>query len=82
MRAKRIPGYNAIESDQICYYKNNGVWYLYHPIAGLGSLRNHKVTEHEDGSITVKPSIMVTTYNPEGEVVVHGFLEKGVWRTC
>lgn len=44
----------------------------------LGTLRNHTVVEHEDGTITVSPSILVgqgTTNTPW-----HGFLERGIWR--
>lgn len=35
---------------------------------------NHKVTEHEDGTITASPSIYDA---PEGW---HGYLERGIWR--
>jgi hypothetical protein len=48
------------------------------PAAFMGNLAKHEVTEHEDGTITVKPSILVTNYIGE----YHGFLEKGVWRTA
>lgn len=40
-----------------------------------GALRTHTVTEHEDGTITVSPSIFDA---PDGW---HGFLERGVWRS-
>lgn len=47
--------------------------------AGLGNLGNHDVIEHEDGTITVSPSILVypTHDHPKGW---HGYLEHGVWR--
>jgi hypothetical protein len=41
-----------------------------------GQLRKHKVTEHEDGTITVSPSIVAKNRDREW----HGFLEKGIWR--
>lgn len=48
----------------------------------LGDLTAHDVTEHEDGTITVSPSILVTTRrNKNDEESWHGFLEKGIWRT-
>lgn len=50
----------------------------------LGALAKHKVTEHEDGTITVSPSILVSSPwagNPYVEHY-HGFLERGVWRTA
>ena len=34
--------------------------------------------EHEDGTITVTPSIVITTHVGTW----HGFLERGVWREC
>lgn len=40
-----------------------------------GDLSRHEVEEHEDGTITVSPSILI-----EGEHRWHGYLEKGVWR--
>lgn len=40
----------------------------------------HTITEHEDGSITVSPSIRIT--DSEDREMWHGFLEHGVWRSC
>lgn len=34
----------------------------------------HTVTEHGDGTITVHPSIVTSTW--------HGWLERGLWRSC
>lgn len=42
-----------------------------------GNLANHKIIEHEDGTITVSPSILIKA-PPYGEW--HGFLVRGVWR--
>ena len=55
------------------------VWFCIPPKAGVGcgSLENHTITEHADGTITVSPSILIT-----GAHQWHGFLEKGVWREC
>lgn len=39
----------------------------------------HKVTEHEDGTITVSPSILIATHDRGSW---HGYLERGVWREC
>ena len=46
-----------------------------------GDLINHKVTEHEDGTITVSPSILIQT-GPNMAWKWHGYLERGVWREC
>ena len=50
-------------------------WMCCTPNGMLGNLSKHEVTEHEDGTITVSPSILVT-----GEKSWHGYLERGVWR--
>lgn len=44
-------------------------------VSGSGVLDNHEVTEHADGTISVRPSILM-----HGEGAWHGFLERGVWR--
>ena len=70
---------------------NDGLWYCcaptpvdsdgfgYHGALGDGSgNRGHKVVEHDDGTITVSPSILITRHDGQW----HGYLERGVWRTC
>ena len=44
------------------------------------NLAGHKIIEHEDGTITVSPSILITTGRESGRKQWHGYLEKGVWR--
>lgn len=58
------------------YGRIKGVWYARPLGSHLGSLANHEVTEHEDGTITVTPSILVD----DGRGQWHGYLERGVWR--
>lgn len=57
----------------------HGVWRARAPRLCSGNLRNHEVTEHEDGTITVSPSILIEQ-PPIG--TWHGYLERGVWREC
>jgi hypothetical protein len=58
----------------------DGVWHCRPPWKHAGgNLANHAVTEHEDGTITVAPSILITI---PGMGTWHGFLERGVWREC
>lgn len=54
-------------------------WYGIAPAPGmpLANLTAHSVTEHEDGTITVSPSILITGHHGREW---HGFLERGVWR--
>lgn len=55
-----------------------GDWYACTPNGMLGNLGGHEVTEHEDGTITVSPSILVTGGREER---YHGYLRAGVWET-
>lgn len=58
---------------------SNGDWYCCPPDTDLiGNLRGHQVVEHEDGTITVSPSILINARHRGKEW--HGFLERGVWR--
>jgi len=55
---------------------NTGTWYARPPSSHIGSLSQHTVVEHEDGTITVSPSILVSNTDSQW----HGYLEKGIWR--
>lgn len=44
------------------------------PEGAHGNLTRHDVVEHEDGTITVTPSILIT-----GGGSWHGYLTRGVW---
>jgi hypothetical protein len=54
----------------------DGMWMCRTPAGFGGNLINHDVTEHEDGTITVSPSILVTTGDGRRW---HGYLRRGVW---
>ena len=56
----------------------DGMWFVRPPGAHTGGIPNHTVVEHEDETITVSPSILLT----DGNITVHGFLEHGIWRDC
>ena len=49
------------------------------PDIHLGSLERHTVTEHEDGTITVSPSILIRHGDDKSW---HGYLKRGVWQQC
>ena len=57
-------------------------WHAETPNGHGANLAAHKVVEHEDGTITVSPSILVSTRDEHGKPkeLWHGFLERGVWR--
>lgn len=71
----------------------DGTWYGCTPNDHGCNLAAHQVTVHEDGTITASPSILVSRggkRGPKGELIRdetyvelwHGYLERGVWRSC
>ena len=44
---------------------------------GMCAAHIHKITEENDGTVTVSPSIAPNDTDPGGW---HGYLERGVWR--
>jgi hypothetical protein len=54
-----------------------GHWWLISPFMDVGRLSPyHAVTEHEDGTITVEPSVC---FDGPGRSGFHGFLRNGIW---
>jgi hypothetical protein len=60
-------------------WERGGGWYARTPNGETANLTAHDVVEHEDGTVTVSPSIRVSIPTKE---LWHGFLERGVWRGC
>lgn len=56
-------------------------WWAHVPAVGFGwgRLCDHSIVEHEDGTITASPSILVSGAHGKQW---HGYLERGVWREC
>lgn len=80
--AVRVTSFADVQTDKICYWYDteHEVWYVYFPRCGAGSLRNHKVTENSDGTITVTPSILTTAHDEGVARTRHGYLTAGKWR--
>lgn len=87
--AKRLPDSvdgefpNGFDTGRICYWRDRraeNLWHLYLPGGGVGNLAGHQVTEHDDGTITVSPSILITDNRPNWRR--HGYLRRGVWEPC
>ena len=58
-----------------------GHWVIRPPGCHAGGIPHHEVTEHEDGTITVSPSIVLWDSGKDGIMMSwHGYLERGVWR--
>jgi len=58
-------------------HERTGEWFAHTPSGQLANLSRHSVTEHDDGTITASPSILISG---GGEAPWHGYLERGVWR--
>lgn len=83
MQGKRVEpvanegGFQSLNPGE--YLKFGDQWYAETPNGHGANLGAHEVTEHEDGTITVSPSILVSDRNGP---LWHGYLERGVWRSC
>lgn len=93
--AKRLPDSvngefpEGFDDRAVCYWRDLRLvdrpgwkhgWMIYLPAGGAGNLSQHDVDEHEDGTITVSPSILMT--NPSTTRRRHGFLVRGSWQPC
>ena len=75
-------GDEILEYGEYGWHAEHKKWYCLPPqtgdfYSGQGSLGNHTIVEHEDGTITVSPSILMTGHHGKQW---HGYLERGVWR--
>lgn len=96
LKGLRISGGDTVEGTRLpdghhevmpagSYGRNaHGAWEACTPNGRRGVLDVHTVEEHDDGTITVDPSIRVDPILTPDDTVFragwHGFLEKGVWR--
>lgn len=82
-QARRISGFAELDEAAICYWRaSDGIWLIYLPRCGVGRLPLHTVTEHEDGTITVRPSVIMRGHASGVPSTRHGFLTRGVWVEC
>lgn len=72
------------------YAKFDGLWYACAPDPVpndnphcldkyYANLSAHDIVEHDDGTITVSPSIKITVSCGDKELIWHGYLKHGVW---
>lgn len=73
---------HLLRSGQYAKWDRDGNWYAVPPGTDLlAGLAKHRVVEHDDGTITVSPSIEVSSNDPTRAANYwHGFLERGIWR--
>lgn len=85
MTGKRVPdGTEPHLYEPGDYGRWKDEWFIRCPIDTehrmTGNLSSHDVVEHEDGTITVSPSILTTARWAGVDRTWHGYLERGVWR--
>ena len=79
-RVELIPqegDFQRLKPGEYGKWHEDGTWYGDTPNDHGCWLKAHTVVEHEDGTITVSPSILVS--DNKGPLW-HGFLEHGIWR--
>lgn len=81
MQGRRLPddhfGYDVEPGDYWLPKDRPGEVWFRDPFGSIGRTSSHAVEVHEDGSVTVKPSIAPRPDDPPGSF--HGWLTKGVW---
>ena len=70
-----------LENGDYCYNNKKDCWYAKSPNGQIANLINHSVTENDDGTITVNPSIGLY-YDNLDSFSYHGYLTKGIWKEC
>ncbi|HYX06893.1 MAG TPA: hypothetical protein VE912_09200 [Bacteroidales bacterium] len=84
MKGKRVElieqpgGFQRLKPGEYGKWKD-GTWYAETPNGHGANLRAHNIVEHSDGTITVRPSILVGTHE---KPLWHGYLTKGEWYEC
>lgn len=81
---------HLLEAGEYCFDAADGRWYVCPPDGDVCAISAPpwSITEHEDGTITVSPSIRRFAHgalDDAGNRIEipewHGYLERGVWRT-
>lgn len=77
------PGPNTLVHHQPGNYwkTDTGHWHGVTPNGLYCGLNNHHVEEHEDGTISVTDSSILTRGGPD-EPTWHGYIRRGVWERC
>ena len=88
MKGRRLPdgfgpdGRNPALAEGDYWKDADGLWWLRPPGGHMSTLGGHTVEEHEDGTITVSPSLQQDSVKREGKPDIpgyHGFLRRGMW---
>lgn len=85
MIGRRVSGFDwhTWEPGDYGFSIEDRCWIAITPNDHAANLSRHEVVEHEDGTITVAPSILVSTSKDGKPLQVwHGYLKAGVWGEC
>jgi hypothetical protein len=79
LKGRRAEDHSDLTPGSWLLVERNGVrtFLVNTPNGHVGDVSRHDVVEHDDGTITVSPSILVSDASG---TQYHGFLERGVWR--
>lgn len=82
MIGQRLPDNAALSMQHPpgSYWKRDGAWLGITPNGHFVNLWRHAVTEHKDGTISVKQEIRALW--PNGLPLWEGHLTEGIWRSC
>jgi hypothetical protein len=77
-------GQSVLKENEYAKHPTLNTWYCCTPNGHMGNLAGHTITENENDTITVSPSILVQFTNSKGkkQELWHGYLENGIWRSC
>lgn len=87
MEGRRVADNTApweLEAGDYCFRgdgEHRFLWVTLPDGVGPCRLEGWSVTEHDDGTVTVSPSILDSDPRKNGNGW-HGYLEHGVWRQC
>lgn len=71
---------DELSQGQYVFWEEDDAFYARPPDSHLiANLSGHEIVEHEDGTISVSPSILVRGRTVDGQNSWHGYLIRGVW---
>lgn len=77
--ARQVPSETAPDDGWWVFVTPNGITFN---ILEDNAPKHHKLTVHEDGTVTLSPSVLCASGSCGIAEGYHGFLERGVWRSC
>lgn len=81
MKGTRVETWRELTDTKGAYMKDReGTWWAHAPTHNfIGNLGGHEIIEHDDGTITVSPSILCWQGEGAERKEYHGYLKAGEW---